>query len=105
MIENSKINDLIKWHGQKAKVDANLSRAFVACCVHKERIEFDRCLNVGDTAAEKALGHFDGSLANRAYMRFCVRPKQIQGKILKKVTTPIIVNNVSVEHGIYIAAK
>jgi len=105
MIENSKINDLINWHGQKAKVDANLSRAFVACCIHKERIQFDRCLNVGDSAAEKALGHFDGSLANRAYMRFCVRPTQIEDKVLKKVTAPIVVNGVSIENGVYIAAK
>jgi len=106
MIENAKLNDLINWHGQKQKIDANFTRAFVACCIHKERILFDRCLNVGDSAAEKSLGHTDGSPTNRAYMRFSVRPTQIQGKILKKVTAPIIVNNnVSVEHGIYIAAK
>jgi len=62
-------------------------------------------LNVDNVAAEKALGHMPGSSSNRNYLRFSVRPSQIANKILKKVTTPIIVNGVSVINGIYIDEK
>ncbi len=105
MIEASGIMKLIAWYGNKKQIDANFNRAFCACVINKERIYFDRLLNVDNVAAEKALGHIPGSSSNRNYLRFSVRPSQISNKILKKVTTPIVVKGVPVKNGIYIAEK
>jgi len=102
MIEDSGIMNLIDWFGNKKQIDANFNRAFCACVINKERLFFDRLLNVDNVAAEKALGHIPGSSSNRNYLRFSVQPSQIANKILKKVTTPIIVNGFSVINGIYI---
>ena len=105
MIDDSGIMNLINWHGNKKQIDANFNRAFCACVINKERIYFDRLLNVDNVAAEKALGHVPGSSSNRNYLRFSVRPSQIANKILKKVTTPILVNGVSISNGIYVDEK
>ena len=105
MIEASGIMKLIAWYGNKKQIDANFNRAFCACVINKERIYFDRLLNVDNVAAEKALGHIPGSSSNRNYLRFSVRPSQISNKILKKVTTTIVVKGVPVNNGIYIAEK
>jgi len=82
---------VLEWNGWEEKefINETFARRFVACCIHKEIIRFDNNLNVGMLAADICLGHVVGSTATRTYLRYNVRPTQVEGVILKKVEKPI----------------
>ncbi len=84
---------ILDWNGWEkqdekngnGKISETFGRRFVACCIHKEIIQFDDQLNVGCLAADLCLGHVKGSSATRPYLRYNVRPTQVPGVVLKKV--------------------
>lgn len=92
MIQRLGLKDaILDWNGWEGKefINESFARRFVACCVHKEIIKLDDNLNVGTLAADMCLGHVTGSTATRTYLRYNVRPTQVDGLILKKIEKPI----------------
>ena len=82
---------VLDWNGWEDKefINETFARRFVASCIHKEILKFEDDLNVGTLAADILLGHVIGSTATRTYLRYNVRPTQVDGVILKKVHEPI----------------
>ena len=98
---------ILDWNGweNEQKICETFGRRFVACCIHKEIIQFDDQLNVGWLAADLCLGHVKGSSATRPYLRYNVRPTQIPGVVLKKVQedNPIVISeDKKITQGLYL---
>ena len=94
---------IIDRNGSKDPITETFGRRFVACCIHKEILKFEDDLNVGNMAVDSILGHVPGSTATRGYLRYNVRPTQVEGVLLKKVKDPIVLKDgKQIKTGLYL---
>ena len=95
MIARLNLNTAVKkWATHKFGFTKQLGRGFVASCVEQGRFK----LEIGLTpmkSVELLLGHEKLSSSNVCYLKMDVRPKQVEGIILRKVTQEKQLNEVS----------
>jgi hypothetical protein len=86
MVDRLKLNTAVRnWASHKFGFTKQLGRGFVASCVEQGRFELDTGLTPMKSV-ELLLGHEKLSSSNVCYLKMDVRPTQLEGVILRRVS-------------------